>query len=247
AEGGKAMMTEVGEESPYGWVEPRRMGVLREYSQGPFVWVVSTVELLPRPGGGTTLVHRLHFGPRTWTIRVGSRLGVGVGLRKSLEKVYRRVDATVQGRLRQGVGLASVDDPFEEPGRWPAPRRQRLDRLLDRLAGRGVEPAVVERLGEYLAGASPQEVARIRPLALADRFGLDPDQVVAACLHGAREGLLELHWDLLCPICRISCQITDTLRAIAEHARCDACHLDFKLDFAHSIELIFPVYTAIRE
>src|SRR6185312_1079900 len=210
-------------------------------------WVVSSVELLPRPGGGTTLIHRLRFEPRTWTIRVGSRWGVGVGLRKSLEKVYRRIDATVQGRSRQGVRSATVADPFEEPERLPASRRQRLEGSLDRLAGQGIDPAVVERLGEYLAGASPPEVARIRPLALAERFGLGPDQVVAACLHGAREGLFELHWDLICPVCRISCQVTDTLRAIADHAHCVACHLDFRLDFANSVELIFRVHPEVRE
>jgi class 3 adenylate cyclase len=208
--------------------------------------VVSTVELRPRPGGGTTLVHGLHLEPRTWTIRVGSRWGVGVGLRKGLEKVYRRIDATVQGRARRDP-RATAADPFAEPDRLPAPRRQRLERVLDRLAGRGVDAAVVGRLGEFLAGGSAQDVARIRPIALAERFGLDPDQVVSACLHGAREGLLELHWDLLCPVCRISCRVTDTLRAIAEHAHCAACHLDFRLDFASSIELIFRVHPEIRE
>src|SRR5262245_23980566 len=81
AEGRKAMMTEVGEEYPYEWVEPRRMGVLREYSQGPFVWVVSTVELRPRPGGGRRLVHRLHFEPGHATIGVGAGWGEGVGVR----------------------------------------------------------------------------------------------------------------------------------------------------------------------
>ena len=128
----------------------------------------------------------------------------------------------------------------------PAPRRQRLERLLDRLVEQGIDAAVVDQLGEYLAIGPAQEVARIRPLALAERWGVDPDQVVSACLHGAREGLLELHWDLLCPVCRISCQVTDTLRAIAEHAHCEACHLDFQLDFANSIELIFRVHPEIR-
>ena len=107
--------------------------------------------------------------------------------------------------------------------------------------------AVIDQLAEHLAAGSAQEIARIRPLALADRFGLDSDQVVTACLHGAREGLLELHWDLLCPVCRISAQVTDTLREIADHAHCPACHLDFKLDFANSIELIFRVHPEIRE
>jgi serine/threonine protein kinase/class 3 adenylate cyclase len=244
-EGRKAGTIEIGEEHPYEWVEPRRMSVLREYSQGPFRWLISVVELTPRPGGGTTLIHRLRLEPSSWKIRVGSRWGVGVGLRKSLERVYQRIDATIQIRRQRGVSPAI--DPFEEPARIPVQGRQRLERILDRLIEQGVDAAVVDQLGEYLALGPPLEVARIRPLALAERWVLDPDQVVAACLRGAHEGLLELHWDLLCPVCRISCQVTDTLRAIAEHAHCEACHLDFQLDFANSIELIFRVHPEIRQ
>ena len=129
----------------------------------------------------------------------------------------------------------------------PAQRRQRLERLLDRLIEQGVDAEVVDRLGEYVALGPAQELARIRPLALADRWHLEPEKVVAACLWGAHLGLLELHWDLLCPVCRISCQVTDTLRAIADHAHCEACNLDFQLDFARSIELIFRVHPEIRE
>ncbi len=245
AEGRKAGMPEVGEEFPYEWVEPRRMGILRQYTQGPFKWLVSSVELLARPGGGTTLVHSLRLEPSTWTIRFGSRWGVGVGMRKSLEKVYRRIDATLKGQRERGLSPAL--DPFEERARMPAARRQRLDRLIDRLVERGIDAQVLDCLFEHLIAGSAQELARIRPLALAERFGLDPDQVVAACLHGAREGLLELHWDLLCPVCRISAQVTDTLREIADHAHCQACHLDFDLDFANSIELIFRVHPEIRD
>ena len=244
AEGRKAGMVEVGEEHPYEWIEPRRMGVVREYSQGPFRWMVSTVELIPRPEGGTTLIHRLQLEPSSWKIRVGSRWGVGVSLRKSLERVYRRIDATVKHQSQRGLSISG--DPFEEPSPLPPPQRQRLERLLDRLVEHGVDVAVVDQLGAHLTMAAPQEVARIRPLAVAERWGVDPDELVRACLHGAFVGLLELHWDLLCPICRISCQVTDTLRAIAEHAHCEACHLDFQLDFANSIELIFRVHPEIR-
>jgi class 3 adenylate cyclase len=244
-EGPKAGTVESGEEHPYEWVEPRRMGVLRQYSRGPFVWLVNIVELRGRPDGGTTLVHRLQLEPRSWKIRVLSPWGIGVGLRDRFGSVYRRIDATLQGQARHAPSPGV--DAFEEPARLSGPRGRRLEGLLDRLAGHGVDPTVVDRLGEHLARGSAQEIARIRPLAFAERFGLDPDQVVAACLHGAHEGLLELHWDLLCPVCRISCQVTDTLRAIREHAHCVACHLDFELDFANSVELIFRVHPEIRE
>jgi class 3 adenylate cyclase len=243
AEGRKAGMTEVGEEYPYEWVELRRMGVLREYSQGPFKWLVSVVELIPRAGGGTTLTHRLRLEPRGWMIRMGAPMGVGVRLRQDLGRVYRRIDAALTGKL----GHPASGDPFEEPAVLSAARRRRLERLLDALGGRGVDPAVVERLGDFLAHAPAQEVARIRPLTLARHWGLDPDPVVAACLHGAREGLLVLLWDLLCPVCRLSSEIKDTLRALREHGHCDACHLDFELDFARSVELIFRAHPEIRD
>jgi serine/threonine protein kinase/class 3 adenylate cyclase len=245
AEGRKAGMQEVGEEHPYEWVEPRRMGVLREYSAGPFVWVVSTVELIPRVGGGTTLVHRLNLEPRTWTIRIGSRWGVGFALRKSLGKVYERIDATIMGGSRRAVTVQA--DAFEPAVPLTRERRERLERLLDRLLVRGIAAGVVEQLGDFLVHAAAQDVARIRPLALAERLGVDPDTMVAACLYSVAEGLLVLHWDLLCPVCRISCDVKDTLRAIEDHAHCTACHVDFRLDFANSIELIFRVHPEIRE
>jgi eukaryotic-like serine/threonine-protein kinase len=243
AEGRKAGRLEVWEEPPYEWIEPRRMGIVREYSLGPFRWMASVVELTPGPEGGTTLTHQLRLVPRGTVTRMGAPLGVGVLLRRHLDRVYRRIDAALSGKL----GRPALVDPYEGPAVLPAVRRHRLERRLDRLGERGVDPAIVERLGDFLAHAPAQEVARIRPLALARRWDLDPDQVVAACLHGAREGLLVLLWDLLCPRCRVPSEIKGTLRAIRQHGHCDACHLDFELDFANSIEMIFRAHPEIRD
>jgi eukaryotic-like serine/threonine-protein kinase len=124
--------------------------------------------------------------------------------------------------------------------------RRRLDQLLETLAAHHVEPTVLEPLGDFVAQAPDQEVARMRPLALAKRLGLPAEPFVAACLHGAREGLLILLWDILCPICRIPSEVKDTLRAIRQHGRCEACDLDFELDFANSVELIFRAHPEIR-
>src|SRR5262249_38834999 len=75
----------------------------------------------------------------------------------------------------------------------------------------------------------------------------DPGQMTAACLHGAREGLLVLLWDLVCPLCRIPSEIKDTLQALHEHGRCEACNADFELDFGRSVEMIFRVHPSIRD
>jgi serine/threonine protein kinase/class 3 adenylate cyclase len=239
----KAGVIATWEEHPFEWVEAQRMGVLREYTQGPFKWMVSIVELAPRPGGGTLLSHRVRIEPSGLLGRTVAAVEVNIKGRRAVERVYRRIDAALTGKLG-GHGLA---DPFTEPARLSGKQRRRLEQLLGRLNACGIDPGVVERLGDYLAVAPPQEVARIRPLALARRLGLDAEQVVAACLHGAREGLLVLLWDILCPVCRIPSEVKETLKALREHGRCEACNLDFELDFANSVEMIFRVHPQIRE
>src|SRR5262249_29836363 len=152
--------------------------------------------------------------------------------------IYRRIDAALTGKLGNHTGV----DPFEAPARLAGGRRRRLDVLLDRLTARGLDATVVERLGTFLAEAPAPEVARIRPLALAQRLDVDPDQLVAACLYGSRDGLLVMLWDILCPVCRVPAQIKDTLKAVREHDHCEACDLDFRLDFANSVEMIFRAH-----
>lgn len=243
AEGRKAGMVESWEEFPYEWIEPRRMGVLREYASGPFHWLVSTVELLPGASGGTTLIHTLRLEPRGWASRMFSPWGVGVKFRQTLEKVYKRIDATLMGKL----GPPSTVDPFEPPPALSPALRERLERRLDALSAHGVDPAGIDRLGDLLAKGSAQDVARIRPIEIAGRWGLESEAALDVCLRAVGEGLLILLWDLLCPKCRLSCEVVDTLRAIREHGHCQACQLDFELDFAACVELIFRAHPEVRE
>jgi serine/threonine protein kinase/class 3 adenylate cyclase len=228
-------------EFPYEWVEGRRMGVLRDFDAGPFRWFVSIVELTPRAGGGTTLTHSVRIAVNGLVGRAIAALKIGKNGRKSMDRVYRRIDAAITGKLGQAA------DPFEPAVNLPRERVRRLENWAAGLEARAIDPLVGERLAEFIAQAAPQDVARIRPLALARRLGLDPDQVVAACLFGASEGILVLLWDLLCPVCRIPSEVIGTLRALREHAHCEACHVDFDLDFANSVELIFRAHPEIRD
>jgi serine/threonine protein kinase/class 3 adenylate cyclase len=240
----KAGLSVKWEEHPFEWVEARRMGVLREYSQGPFKWLMSMLELTPR-GEGTRLTHRVELEPAGVLGRTLAAVEVGVRGRRGLERVYRRIDAAVTGKATSPRGRALVD-PFEEPAELTRPQRRRLEAILDDLAARGVPPEVAEPLADYVAHAPDQAVARIRPLALAERLGLDTDAVVSACLHAARAGLLVLLWDILCPLCRIPAGVKETLRLLEGHDHCPACDLDFALDFANSVELIFRAHPEVR-
>jgi class 3 adenylate cyclase len=201
------------------------------------------VELIPRAGGGTILTHGIRVAAKGLFGRTLAHMKLGNQGFKSMDRVYRRIDAALTGKL----GRDSLIDPFEPPPALSKQQQQRLDTWLGTLAERGIDPEVIERLGDFLALAPPQEVARIRPLALARRLGLDADQVVSACLLGAKEGALILLWDLLCPICRIPSQVMETLRALREHGHCEACRIDYELDFTNAVEMIFRAHPTIRE
>jgi class 3 adenylate cyclase len=240
----KAGLAVAWEEHPFEWIEARRLGVLREYTQGPFKWLTSVVELTPA-GAGTRLTHRVEVEPRGLLGRTVAAVEIGARARRSLERVYRRIDAALTGKAAAPHGRALLD-PFEEAAEPTRGQHERLERLLDELVARGAPPEAAEGLVDFVSHAPPQEVARIRPLALARRLGLDADAVVTACLHGARAGLLVLLWDLLCPVCRVPAGVRDTLRALREHEHCPACALDFAVDFANSVELIFRAHPEVR-
>ena len=242
-EGRKAGQIEQGEELPYEWIEGRRLGVYREYSQGPFHWVVSIVELAPRAGGGTTLSHKLRFEPRGRLIRFGSRWGVGHTMRRDLERIYGRIDAAISGKL----GKDPLIDPFEASPILTDVQKARLDERLGMLSQRGLDPIAVERLGDFLAGAPDPELARIRPIALARKLDVSEEAMVDVCLHAAEAGLLVLLWDLICPACRLPSQVLDSLRSLSSQGHCEACQVDYQLDFAGSVELIFQAHPQIRE
>src|SRR5262249_24057688 len=150
-----------------------------EFHQGPWKWFTSVVEMTPHSDGGTTLMHRIRLLPANLVGAMAARLEVGLKSRKALEKVYRHIDAALSGEL------GTLADPFEDAHHLSAEGGRKLEQRQRMVVERGAEPFVVERLAEYLAEAPLQELARIRPLALAKRLSLDEKQLLTACLYGA--------------------------------------------------------------
>ncbi len=229
-------------ELPYEWVVDRRIGVFREYSEGPMRSLRSTVDLHPAPGGGTHIVHTIEIDPRGVLGRAAAAVEMGVRTRRSLDRVYRRIDELVHAGRLDGVV-----DPYAPPESLTLAQRERLAQLERKIVDAGADAAVVARLGELVEHAPAQELARIRPIALARRLDLDEDAVLRACLVAGREGMLVPLWDLLCPACRGPAGIEETLRAVKDHAHCDVCNIDFALDLASSIELVFRVHPQLRQ
>ncbi|MBL8810752.1 MAG: protein kinase [Planctomycetaceae bacterium] len=228
------------QEHPYEWIEGKRLSVLREFSSGPFLWFMNIVELQQISGGGTRLTQTLKAVPRNFAGRMLCRLELGRRTPRAFQKVYQQVDEFLQR------GASPATDAFGARIAMTAGGRRRLEQRIQSVASAGTDPSVTETLRQFLENASDLEVARIRPLVFAERFQLSADEVIRACLLGAREGLLLHLWDILCPSCRIPADVQETLASLKDHAYCPACDLKYTVDFASSVELIFRAHPDVR-
>ena len=231
-------------EHAFEWVERRQHSVLREFDGGLLNWYANKVVLDSAPEGGTHVVHTVLLSPRNIVARLISRVEIGRKFKAQLELLYRRFDEHASE-----IRLKSV--PW---GSFPVSKRPmsgkanaRLEKGLAELLEVGVDQAAAQKLGNYLRYMSKQDLSRIRPIALARKLDIGEQEMVEACLQSTQVGLLELLWDLVCPVCRIPTQVGESLGVIDHRARCEACDLDFAVDFDGAVELIFRAHPLIRE
>ncbi|HEY5924180.1 MAG TPA: protein kinase, partial [Kofleriaceae bacterium] len=228
-------------EHPYEWIEGSRHVVLRVFEKGVRRWYVAEVQLERTPGGGTKLRNTVRLEPRGLLARVLSKWEIGVKYRRKLDKVYRRLDSVLAAGPRPDI------DPIDPEVKVSAETEQRVEAAMRTLVESGVDDRAADALGSYLLHASDQDIARMRPIELAQKFGVPEEAMIDACLHAAKSGALEMVWDVICPSCRIPSNVVDSLKKIEEHGSCKACNLGFDVDFSRAIELAFRASPDIRE
>jgi eukaryotic-like serine/threonine-protein kinase len=230
-------------EHAFEWIESKRWSVLRVFTAGVMVWYIVELSLQTLPNGGTKLRYSMTLEPRHWLGRLIVSLQQRLVQRRALGRAFERIDRYASAEVMQAPG----SDAFQAPARLAEPQRWALDSALLALRKLGIEEPMLEALGAFCAYAPDQELTALRPIAFARKHNLDPDRFVDACLQGAQYGLLTLLWQVLCPLCRIPTNFASSLRAVAEHANCPTCNVQFPIDFVQSLELVFRVAEAIRE
>jgi uncharacterized protein DUF5939 len=60
---------------------------------------------------------------------------------------------------------------------------------------------VVERFGEILEKLEDWDLLRINPLRFAEEHGFNPSEAVDLFVHGAKIGLFDFVWNMICPAC----------------------------------------------
>lgn len=243
-------------EPPYQWIEGRMLTSLRTFTKGPAKEGGLKVTL--EDDGEGCLARLTAFGePRSWLLRVLEPLVLG-HLRRQMNGYMDSVARVLQGDLTR------ADDPSRPPaarvrtllgeaeealasGASTETNLDELRRRASRLAQAPVPPETADALVHALEHRPDEEVSQMRPFELARGWGLDRRQVLRAFLHATQAGLVDLQWQINCPVCRVSAQVVSGLEEVGRDVHCEACNISYDLDFGANVEAVFRCNKAIRD
>ena len=107
-------------------------------------------------------------------------------------------------------------------------------------------PRVISRFETLIRSGDEVSVYRANPLAFARDRGVAEAESIDLFLHATRAGLVEMHWDILCPHSGLVLESFGKLRALRSHFVCGLCDIDGETDLDDFIEVSFCVSTQIR-
>ena len=229
------------EEQPFEWVRPVRFGIERIYSKGPMARMRALAELTPKEGGGTRVTYEIRATPKNLIgmVAIPTQLKLKTGPR--VRATFQRYDELASVGVDAGLSSAAT---------LPQADRSRLAALGEKLfaeTDRSEEARqVVDRLVSLIETGDDFAVARIRPYQFADCWKISRRLVLEICLRATRVGMLDLRWDLLCPMCRGAKDTGSSLQNIPSDVHCPSCKIDFTANFDRYVELTFKPSPAIR-
>ena len=221
------------------WVRDHWFRHERRFSKGPLATLIAELRLEAQDDDRCRGHYRVEASPSGF---LGSVI-LGTGFFPGTKKMFERLSVSAVRWARGEQELAFPTDP-------PALAetvRNRIDTAVRVLERSPHHHGLARRLARFIAEAPETEIQRIRPLALAKIWHTKPKNTIELCLEATRAGLLELHWDILCPRCRVAKATANTLDALPDGAHCGTCNIDYGREFARNVELSFRPTPGIRE
>jgi adenylate cyclase len=221
-------------EFPFEWVRGERYVVRREFESGP----VSCAEIGIELAGEDNAVTVKSFAELT-----APTLAAPVMRRLGKPQVTALLDFCDRYLSRKVAGNA---DPVPVPEQRSGVDTERLERLLAELRASPVRADLIAALRERILEGSDDQLARLRPFALADTWNADRREVLRLMLYATRCGLFELRWELMCPNCRVPKDEVASLSDLPAQFHCEICGISYGTTFDQSVELRFSVHPAVR-
>ena len=245
-------------EEPYQWIEGRLLISRRLFLSGPAKDGGVRVEL-EDDGDGCRARVTAYGEAKSFILRMLDPL-VRAHLRRRMTSYLDAIAELLEGEVkseaardenqpvaRRAQALLGVANNELALGGTTAADETELQRRARRLESTPVDPDVAAALIKMLTARPDEEVSQMRPFELARHWGFDRRRVLQAFLHGTQAGLVDLNWQINCPVCRVSAQVVDSLGEVTRDVHCDACNISYDVDFGANVEAVFRCNHAIRD
>jgi class 3 adenylate cyclase len=141
----------------------------------------------------------------------------------------------MQGCRRQwGLMMTAIDERLLE------------SRMTQIEQARSWSPRVISRFETLIRTGDEVGLYRANPLAFARDRGVAEPEAIDLFLHAARAGLLDMHWDILCPHSGLVLESFGKLRSLRSHFVCGLCDIDGETELDDFIEVSFSVSPQVR-
>lgn len=182
--------------------------------------------LLPQGTPGMVRpVVEMQLGGPGWASAVRRGLSLS-GMRRSWAAALERLSAPdadeVPARALAAEAVAAI-------GRWK----------------RVADPEIVQRFDRHLRTARPTDINRLRAFELADRWGIDREQVLDVLVAGIEAGAVELFWSVRCSRCYGQVAGGRLLSDLADHAGCSGCGVRTEVDLGANVEVLFAPHPSV--
>jgi class 3 adenylate cyclase len=119
-------------------------------------------------------------------------------------------------------------------------------RMTEIEQARAWSPRVISKFETLIRSGDEANVFRVNPLAFARDRGVSEPESIDLFLHAARAGLVDMHWDILCPHSGLVLESFGKLRALRSHFVCGLCDIDGQTDLDDFIEVSFSISPQVR-
>ncbi|EMY77480.1 adenylate/guanylate cyclase catalytic domain protein [Leptospira weilii serovar Ranarum str. ICFT] len=231
------------EEVPWEWEYCKGLNNARIYSKG-LARYVRTRYLLEKLSESKTKL-TVYFG---WIPRgIAGKLILHFGM-KQLYRDYQRSLAglleDIEKRMKN-ESMLLLNKTSKESS--PIAESVKLQQIKTNLIREGIDEILLDRVIHYILFEEENELYRIRIKKLAMDWKVPLESLLILFLHGCRQGLFTLSWDVICPHCRGVRSELFNLGDVPSRDTCDACGIDFESTKLNTIEVTFHIHPSIRE
>jgi class 3 adenylate cyclase len=225
-------------EEPWNWLEGRVMVSSRNYLRG-LAEKMQAVFYIEEADGARHVYIYFGWKPASffWKLFLSATELI---MKKRFGETFEKIDRHFAIPNPRANALRANPKPLGKTA------KENLTAIRDTLLLKNLNGKAVEQLVDYVERADDMDLESIRLIPLAAQWNLELKDLLTAALHGTRQGLLKISWEVICPHCRGSRFSAQTLGDLPETSQCGVCEITFETDTAEAIEVVFHVHPNIR-